>query len=49
MRRPGGLLQFVIMPVWAGAGLADWACHRRTHIETTAGTQGSVIHALMMS
>ena len=43
------LLQYVVVPVWIGAGLAVWACHRRTSIETTAGTHESVIHALMMS
>jgi hypothetical protein len=43
------LLQYVIVPIWVGAGLADWACHRRTDIEKTAGTEESLIHALMMS
>src|SRR5205807_9731248 len=43
------LLQYVVVPVWVGAGFADWLCHRRTSIETTAGTEESVIHALMMS
>jgi hypothetical protein len=41
-------LQWFVLPVWAGAGLADWACHRRTDIEHTAGTTESAIHALMM-
>jgi hypothetical protein len=43
------LLQFVVVPLWVGAGFADWLCHRRTQIETTAGTQESAIHALMMA
>ena len=56
VRRIGGvedatrrLLQYVVVPLWVGAGLADWVCHRRTSIETTAGTQESVIHALQMT
>jgi hypothetical protein len=39
----------VIVPVWVGAGLADWSCHRRTRIEATAGIEESLIHALMMT
>ena len=26
-----------VMPLWLGAGLADWYLHRRTHIGRTAG------------
>jgi hypothetical protein len=26
-----------VMPLWIGAGLADWYLHRRTRIEDTAG------------
>jgi hypothetical protein len=37
------------MPMWIGAGLADWWCHRRTDIEHTAGTTESIIHNAMMS
>jgi hypothetical protein len=36
------------MPVWIGAGLADWWCHRRTDIEHTTGVRESAIHAAMM-
>src|SRR5947209_6699325 len=43
------LLQYVVVPLWVGAGLGDWICHRRTNIETTAGTEESVIHALQMT
>jgi hypothetical protein len=43
------LLKFGAVPLWAGAGFADWLCHRRTSIETTAGTKESAIHALMMT
>jgi hypothetical protein len=42
------LLGFVV-PTWIGAGLADWACHRRSDIEHTAGTRESAIHAAMMT
>ena len=42
------LLYFVV-PMWMGAGLADWWRHRRTSIETTAGTHESMVHALQMT
>jgi hypothetical protein len=38
-----------VMPIWLGAGLADWYRHRQTHIETTAGPRESMIHILMMT
>jgi hypothetical protein len=38
-----------IMPLWLGAGLADWYIHRRTRIEDTAGPRESAIHALMFA
>jgi hypothetical protein len=38
-----------VMPLWLGAGLADWHRHRRTHIETTSGARESMIHGLMMT
>lgn len=37
-----------MLPIWIGAGLADWWCHRRTDIEHTAGATESAIHAAMM-
>lgn len=42
-------LQWFVLPVWAGAGLADWWCHRRTDIARTAGAKESAIHLLMMA
>ncbi|KNB54292.1 hypothetical protein AC230_05805 [Streptomyces caatingaensis] len=42
------LLAFVL-PLWTGAGLADWWLHRRSDIEHTAGTRESAIHALMLA
>jgi hypothetical protein len=41
-------LQWFLMPVWMGAGAADWWCHRRTDIEHTAGVAESAIHSTMM-
>ena len=38
-----------IMPLWLGAGLADWYRHKQTRIEDTAGARESMIHALMMT
>ena len=42
-------LQLFVMPVWMGAGFADWWCHRRSDIEDTAGTTESAIHLTMMA
>jgi hypothetical protein len=41
-------LQGFVLPIWIGAGVADWWCHRRTDIEHTAGATESMIHAAMM-
>ncbi|MEU0108438.1 diguanylate cyclase [Streptomyces sp. NPDC006251] len=38
-----------VMPLWLGAGVADWYQHRRTRIEATAGTRESAMHALMLA
>jgi hypothetical protein len=38
-----------VMPLWLGAGLADWNLHRRTRIEETAGPRESLIHHLMFA
>lgn len=35
-----------VMPLWLGAGLADWYLHRRTRIEQTAGPRESALHSL---
>lgn len=42
------LLFYVIFPLWVLAGLADWWCHRRSHIETSSGLKESLIHSLML-
>jgi hypothetical protein len=43
------VLLYFVVPLWLGAGFLDWVRHRRTHIETTAGTRESAIHALMLT
>jgi hypothetical protein len=43
------LLQYVMVPLWIAAGLGDWACHRASNIETTAGVEESAIHSLMLA
>lgn len=49
----GSLLQnfllYVVIPAWLCAGLADWACHRATDIETTGGTKESLLHVAQLS
>ncbi len=42
-------LLYFILPVWLAAGMADWACHRASHIETTTGAKETVIHLLMLA
>ncbi len=44
-----GLLLYFLLPLWIGAGLADWVCHRLSHIEKTSGIQESMIHMLMLT
>jgi len=39
-----GLLLGGVMPLWLGAGLADWYLHRRSRIEQTAGPRESALH-----
>jgi hypothetical protein len=43
------VLLYFVMPVWFLAGIADWACHRATDIEHTAGAKESLIHLLMFA
>ncbi|QJW83416.1 hypothetical protein HK414_02120 [Ramlibacter terrae] len=38
------LLMYAVFPVWVAAGLADWACHRRTRIERTSGLPENIFH-----
>ena len=39
-------LMYVIVPVWLLAGLADYFCHRASHIERTSGVAESLLHLL---
>lgn len=43
------LLLCVVMPLWIGAGLADWACHRWARIERTSGPAESWMHLLLLA
>jgi hypothetical protein len=43
----GLILLYFVLPVWLLAGVADWLCHRASHIETTTGAKESLIHLLM--
>jgi hypothetical protein len=44
-----GFLLYFLLPLWIAAGLADWICHRVSHIENTSGTPESLIHSLMLT
>jgi hypothetical protein len=37
-----------ILPLWLAAGISDWLCHRRAHIER-AGSTESTLHLLMLA
>lgn len=41
-------IRYAIIPAWLLAGMADWACHRRTHIEANSGTKESALHLAQM-
>jgi hypothetical protein len=43
------LLLAGVVPLWLGAGLADWYLHRRTNIEEASGPRESAIHALLFA
>ncbi|MDB5964569.1 MAG: diguanylate cyclase [Polaromonas sp.] len=42
------MLLYAVMPAWLFAGLADWACHRRTGIAHTSGVKEAVLHVVMV-
>lgn len=42
------ILMYFVIPIWFVAGIADWICHRATHIEETSGIKESVIHTVML-
>lgn len=39
---------YFIIPLWLVAGIADWNCHRISHIEKNAGTKESLMHFAML-
>jgi hypothetical protein len=43
------VLMYAVIPLWIAAGLADWWCHRRTHIEETSGLPENVFHWLLLA
>ena len=43
------LLMGGVVPLWILAGLADWWCHRRTHIERTSGLRENLFHWLLFA
>ena len=43
------LLMFAVLPLWVGAGLADWWCHRRSSIESTSGMPESMFHLVLFA
>jgi hypothetical protein len=43
------LLATVVFPLWLAAGVADWACHRASHIATTSGLRENLLHLLMVA
>ena len=43
------ILMYVVFPLWVAAGLADWACHRRTGIAVTSGLKENLMHWVMFA
>jgi hypothetical protein len=43
------LLLAIVLPVWIVAGVADYACHRATRIESTSGWRESALHAAQLA
>jgi hypothetical protein len=42
-------LMYFMLPLWFIPGILDYIWHRKSHIETTSGTEESLIHMLMMT
>lgn len=50
MAPPAALLLIVVVfPLWIAAGLADWACHRATRIESTSGLTENLLHWVLLA
>lgn len=43
------LVLYFVVPLWLVAGLADWACHRASHIEETSGARESALHLVLLA
>jgi hypothetical protein len=39
-------LLYFLLPLWLAAGVGDYFCHRRTHIERTSGLGEAALHVL---
>ncbi|WP_374676371.1 diguanylate cyclase [Ideonella sp.] len=44
-----GVLMYVLVPVWAAAGVGDWWCHRRDDMAHTAGWREAALHLVMLA
>jgi len=42
------VLMYFVLPLWLVVGLADYLCHRASHIATTSGPKESLIHLIML-
>jgi hypothetical protein len=42
------VIMAAVVPLWIAAGLADWACHRASAIERTAGLRENVFHWVLL-
>lgn len=42
-------LVYLVVPIWLLAGLADYFCHRASHIERTSGVTESLLHLLQFA
>src|SRR4051794_38581293 len=39
---------YIVFPLWLLVGVLDYAAHRKSRIEETAGTTESIIHSIML-
>ena len=46
---PRLLTMALVVPLWIAAGLVDWACHRRTRIESTSGLAENLFHWVLLA
>lgn len=43
------LVMYAVVPLWIAAGVADWACHRRTRIGQTSGLRENAFHWVLLA